>query len=885
MRGKFQVSKEFKREIFYVLEELLKVIEHFSPKTKEEFLRLRDIFKMTRQKSIPFENIFKSLDTQEVANLIKAFSLYLMLINIIEERFEVKEAEIEKSIEELVKEGFDKEDVIRTLRSIKFYPVFTAHPTEARRRTFLEAHHEISNYLEKIFKYDDKEAKELFYYRLSLLWNTSLVRKERIEVLFELDNLLYILESSILKALVDVNKEIERTSGSPLQKPIIRLGSWIGGDRDGNPYVTNQVMSQAMKIQHNTIINLYIKKCEKLIRELSVSKEPSLLKKELLDSIKAESKFIDKNKIRLYENEPFRAKLILIKEKLQNRLLYLNSPAPVEFTYKKPKELLADIDMMIDSMDAACTLGLGEFRELVLNCGFHLLKLDFREHKNKIKSALAEILSYLGYADSDFLSLPQKAQEEIITKAIKKPAINLLELYEKITPKSFEIVEAFLKIRWAKEKINKRSIDSFILSMSEAPSDMLSVLWFAKNSGLWIPKKEAHISITPLFETIEDLKNASSIIKELYQNSEYRKYLKDRDFKQEIMIGYSDSSKDGGIFASNFNLHKATKELISLGEELGITFLLFHGRGGSVSRGGGPTEAAILASPYKAVNGFLKVTEQGEVISSKYLNPKIARYNFLKTLSALLKKSLYDRFGIKEPCEENMEYEKVLEHISEISYRTYRKLVYETPGFIKYFKEATPIEFISKLNLGSRPSKRKKSESIEDLRAIPWVFAWTQNRSIMPAWYGVGSGLEEAAKIFGIETLRKIYEECPFFKTTLDNIELIMIKVDLDIAREYNRFVEDKNLAKKIFSNIEEEFEKTRRMILQIKGNSSLLEKDKILRNSILLRKPYLTALNLLQIELIKKYKSARYEKQRERLLDLIHATIVGIAQGLRNTG
>jgi phosphoenolpyruvate carboxylase len=513
------------------------------------------------------------------------------------------------------------------------------------------------------------------------------------------------------------------------------------------------------------------------------------------------------------------------------------------------------------------------------------LQLDFREHKNKIKTALAEIFSYLGYAESDLPNLPEAAQNAIITEAIKKAPVELLSLYGYVSQESWSVAEAFLKIAWAKKKIGSKIIDSFILSMSEAPSDLLAVLWFAKQSKLWIPGKRADISITPLFETIRDLKNAPAVIETLASNSQYRRYLKDRSSKQEIMIGYSDSSKDGGIFASNYNLTKATKELVELGERLGIEFLLFHGRGGSVSRGGGPTEAAIMAAPYKALHGFLKVTEQGEVISSKYLNPKIARYNFTKTLSALLKKSLYDRFGIKDPCDEDSRYERVLEHISEVSYKTYRSLVYEEPGFITYFKEATPIEFISRLNLGSRPSKRKKSDSIEDLRAIPWVFAWTQNRSIMPAWYGVGSGLEAAKEEFGLESLQAIYYNCPFFKTNLDNIELIMTKADLAIAKEYNKFVSDKDLAKRIFSKIEEEFIKTKAMLLAVKGSASLLERDPILRNSILLRKPYLTALGLLQIELIKKYRTARYQKQRDRLLDLIHSTIVGIAQGLRNTG
>ncbi|MRI58184.1 MAG: phosphoenolpyruvate carboxylase [Epsilonproteobacteria bacterium] len=881
---KFRVSDELKREIRYALHELLGVIERFNPQTKRLFLELRETLKKTREQTISLEHIAEHLDTAQMNDLIKAFSLYLMLINIIEERFEATKADIQETIEELIQEGFDRPDIIDTLKKIRFYPVFTAHPTESRRRTFLEAHREFSDLFDKIFGYDDQEAKKRFRYRLTLLWQTSLIRKEKIEVLFELDNLLFILESSVLDALADLNQSIERHTGI-LQKPITRLGSWIGGDRDGNPYVTNEVMVEAMKIQHNTIIGLYIHKIDRLIRELSISTDQREVKKELLDSITQEAKYLSDKSIKLHKSEPFRAKLSLMRQKLKNRLLFINAINEPNFYYHSPKELLRDIDLILDSLDPISKEGVMELRELVLHCGFHLLKMDFREHKSKIKNALFEILSLMGLSDTSIAQMPSAKQIQTIVKALAKPPVNLSQFLDGTSEETAQILEAFIKIRWAKEKINKRIIDSFILSMTTDASDLLAVLWFAKQARLWIPGKEAHISITPLFETIEDLKNAASIIRTLYQIKPYRRYLKDRDNTQEVMIGYSDSSKDGGLFASSYNLNKATKDLIALGEELGIRFLLFHGRGGSISRGGGPTEAAILASPYKAVDGFLKLTEQGEVISSKYLNPKIARFNLTKTIQALLKKSVYDRFGIKDECEENPNFDQILQLISDTSYQVYKELVYEDRDFLTYFKEATPIEFISKLNLGSRPAKRKKSESIEDLRAIPWVFAWTQNRSIMPAWYGVGSGLEAAKERYDLSALKELYAHCPFFKTTIDNIELILTKVDLNIAKLYNQFVHDPAIAHKIFTKIQDEFEKTKTHILAIKEKDSLLEKDPLLRQSILLRKPYLTALSIFQIELIKKYKTAKYKKQQERLLNLIHTTIVGIAQGLRNTG
>ncbi len=884
MMKRVQISEAFKKDITFMLHELLAVIERFDPKTKEEFVRLRETFKKTRESTIALEHLIDHLETDQMAHLIKAFSLYLMLINIIEERYETSKASLDEGIRSLELEGFDKKDILSTLKNIRFYPVFTAHPTEARRRTFLEAHHEIGGLLDKIFDFNDKEAKRRLRYRLTLLWQSALIRKEKIEVLFELDNLLYIVESSIIPSMIEVEQQIEKFTGK-LQNAIIHLGSWIGGDRDGNPYVTNDVMVQAMKTQHSTIIQLYIAKIEKLIRELSINKEEVEVKDELLASIKSEMRHIEQKEIIFFKEEPFRAKLLLMKKKLSNTLLRPHAITEPTFYYHSPQDMIEDIDLMLDSLDPISSMELKKLRALVLSAGFHLLTLDFREHKSKIKNALIEILSHQGAADSSLADMPQSKQFEIISKAIKNTPIDLNRFLEITTQQTSQIIEAFLKIRWAKEKIAKEIIDSFILSMTTDPSDILSVLWFAKNSGLWIPGKEANISITPLFETIQDLQNASTIIETLLHDKEYRKYLEDRGNRQEIMIGYSDSSKDGGIFTSNYHLNKAIKDLVALGKKLGITFLLFHGRGGSVSRGGGPTEAAIMASPFGSVNGFLKITEQGEVISSKYLNPKIARFNLIKTIDALLKKSVYDRFGIVDPCEQNETFDQTLSLISDVSYRTYRKLVYEDPEFLSYFKEATPIEFIEQLNLGSRPAKRKESSSIEDLRAIPWVFAWTQNRSIMPAWYGVGSGLDAAIKKEGIQKLRHIYQECLFFKTTLDNIELILTKVDLHIARLYNQFVHDSSIAQRIFSQIEKEFFLTRKNILAIKEKESLLQKDVVLRQSIWLRKPYITALNIFQIELIKAYKEAKYSAKKERILELIHATIIGIAQGLRNTG
>lgn len=895
-------DSHFYQELQFIYNVMVEMLEELSPDVGEFFLKLRSelLEKQKSQDSIRtiLEKITLSDKTLET---IKAFSLYNILLNIIEERhnFDGKDtfSTIQKAYLELFDEGFVKKDVDKTLSEMQFYPVFTAHPTESRRRTFLEAHHEISDDLSKIFEFNDENAKEHIKYRLRLLWQSHLVRSEKLEVLFELDNLLYIVESSIIKSAQNVLDLIEKILEKPLKKSPIELGSWIGGDRDGNPFVTNEVMTRVMRTQHQLIIEIYLQKIQKLIRELSISTDFVPISEELKKSLEKEKNELEEMSLKLYGREPFRAKLYLMKKKLKNRLIAVNTPNKIDFVYGHPKELIDDIDLLINNLDSVSSKYLKEFRNLVLLGGFHLMRLDFREHRDMFVNAISEVFCLLGLCDSDFGNFTEEKKIHILNTALEKPKIELDDITNKVSKSTQEILEAFLRIKWAKQHISEDIMKSFIISMTTEASDLLCVLWCLKQSGLWQPSNEcnkeinAKIRITPLFETIDDLQRAKDIIKTLSENKHYAHYLRDLKNIQEIMIGYSDSSKDGGIFTSNYSLYQAIFELIKLGDNLGIQFILFHGRGGSVSRGGGKLESALLASPPKSVCGLLKTTEQGEVISSKYLNPKIAEFNFSNTVGALLKKSIYDSFcnddapnikTNKNICYIDTVQWKMMEAISTASHKAYRELVYHTDGFMEYFKFATPINFIQQLNLGSRPSKRKESSKVEDLRAIPWVFAWTQNRSIIPAWYGIGSGLEA---IKDQKALQDCYRDSEFFKTTIDNISQVLLKVDITIAQRYNKFVHNEDLKNKIWLMIKNEYDKTMRFILNVRGEKELLENEPELRNSILLRKPYITALNLLQIELIKKYHLCTHQNERDKLIEEIHSTIVGIAQGMRNTG
>lgn len=885
------------KEIDFVFSTLSELLDEVAPKIKPIFVALKDnpSFLFNEKSDLPQE-----FGSQEISNLIKAFTLYHLLLNIVDERYHLSlrqsKGQIISAIKELKAQQYDEEDIQAVLKKIQFYPVFTAHPTESLRRTFLESYHDMYDDLDSWFRFGQTSAKEHLKYRLNLLWHSHIVRNEKIEVLFELDNLLYFMESSILRSGAYILQEIQDAleflgaRDSVLKKSPILLGSWIGGDRDGNPYVTNRVMIEVMKHQHQTIIRQYLKSIDRLIRELSIAQEYANPSDGLLESLEKDKDYLDTIAKKLFLQEPFRAKLTCMRQKLQNRILMLNlSQSALDgnqlYTYENSKEFIQDIEMMIESLDERSGTYLRELKNLALLAGFHLMRLDFRQHREVFWQALAEIFATLGYIEGDLLLLPESEQTRILNAALSAPLVDLNALYGKFSESTQETLLSFVHFKWAKDRISDNIIDSCIISMCQSANDLLCVLWFAKQSGLWCKGKKTRISISPLFETIEDLESAPKILHALCANPHYAEYLQSRKNRQEIMIGYSDSSKDGGIFASNYSLRKAIGNLMLLEEELKVKFRLFHGRGGSVSRGGGALEDALLSSYPNSVAGFLKTTEQGEMISYKYLNPKKAESSLSSTLATLLKKSVYDKFGTNLNANDSR-FEAILQTISTESYKAYRKLVYDTQGFIEYFKSATPIDFISQLNIGSRPSKRKNTQNVEDLRAIPWVFAWTQNRAIIPAWYGLGSGLEAAYKECGDkEILKKCYQENLFFKTTIDNISQAFLKVDLEIAKHYNDFVEEEGLRQRIWQMIESEYHLTLHWLLYVREEESLLASEKLVQESILLRKPFLTSLSFFQLYLMKAYKNAQYAEQKERIAKQIVTTIVGIAQGVRNTG
>ncbi|GMB95015.1 phosphoenolpyruvate carboxylase [Helicobacter heilmannii] len=871
------MAQNIQVELDFLQDLLLEILQEFSPKSTRYFSTLKNLFKDYAPPTQLAQELQTTIQSEQILEVIKAFSLYHILANLVEERYKNKQASttgLAKAHKDLSQAGFSPKELTDKLQHIRFYPVFTAHPTQSMRRTFLEAIQEMFSDLATIFDHPCdpiamKKAKERLAYRLRLLYKSHLVRQEKLEVLFELDNLLYILENSFLPSCLDLCQQIQAAFKTPSTPAPLKLGSWIGGDRDGNPMVTNALMREVMAIQHHFVIDLYLKELDKLRRELSISVDFCPISAALQTDLKESYHKLDPTSARLHPKEPFRAKLLLMQIKLKNRLIALNSPTPIGFSYQHASELVADIDLLLENLEPSLQGSMRRFKNLVLLTGFHLLSLDFREHRAVFVNALSEVFSLLSLA-TDFYALPEEQKLEVLNHALELEPISFWALLPQVSAECKRLLEGFLTMLWAQCKITKNAFSSVIISMTTQASDLLAVLWLVKQVGL-----EKDLYITPLFETIEDLDHAPTILKTLHGNPHYKAYLHGMQNTQEIMVGYSDSSKDGGIFASNYNLHMAICQLVALGQELGIEFILFHGRGGSVSRGGGSLEDALLSAPLFSVQDTLKLTEQGETISSRYLNNTSALSNLSNIVGALLKKSLYDKRGLsKNPI--NPDTKELLQTLSKISYTAYRQL-YTMHGFLEYFKQATPIAFIQELNLGSRPAKRKEGTKLEDLRAIPWVFAWTQNRSILPAWFGVGSALKGVA----LADLQACYLEGGFFKVVIDNIAQVLLKVDLGIAKQYHAFASSVPNATEILAQIESEFVTSLERILAIRQENALLEKDGIVRQGILFRTPYINALSCLQIELIKAFK----QDPKDQVKLAIQSTLIGIAQGLRNTG
>ncbi len=861
----------------------------------------------------------RGLKMPELTKVIRAFTVYFQLVNLVEDRHRIRRKRDYECQPVGVYQRGSLEDIIARIKRAKISPrqikkilpsicielVLTAHPTEAQRRSVLERIAAIDRLMhEREYRYltmrERKDLEDQIQRELTLLWQTEQLRHRKQTVLDEIDNGLYYLDEVLFDVLPEVLIRFQDLLGKAYAtqidfSPFLKFGSWIGGDRDANPFVTHEVTWEALRRQKAHILQKYINRMDELVQEFSQSVHLVGASNELLKSIEDDKKMLPLFAVARREkslSEPYRKKITFIQRKLintkrKNLEEQQRQTAPdhtIEGAYQHPEEFKKDLLLieksLIGNKGKILTTSIRKLLAAFDLFGFSFASLDIRENSDSIQTVIAEIVEIAKLSEHPFLELNYEGQCKLLHELISHaPHASLQQ--KKYSENTAEILATFKTIADVRNAVDPCAIGSYVLSMTRGVHDILSVLWLAKECGI------SDLNIVPLFETIYDLQNCSEIMSSLYQNLSYKKHLKKMGQGQEIMLGYSDSSKDGGFLKSNWSLYQAQKSLTKVAEKFKVQQKLFHGRGGSVGRGGGPLNKAILAQPSGTVNGRIKITEQGEVVSSKYLNPMIAERNLELVISAVLKATILSKVEPKRI----EQWESLMEILADSAYGEYRRLVYETEGFVDYFGQSTPLEEISKLNIGSRPPKRRGGNRVEDLRAIPWVFSWMQSRQILPGWYGFGYAFNQTLEKRGPEVLAELqdmYQNWDFFRSLIDFMEMSSQKADMEIARHYANLVEDKDLSRKIFGRIKEEYETTLQAINKIIQQKEILDETPILKHSILLRNPYVDPLSYAQVILIDRLRRKRTKKKSPDLEDVERATFLsinGVAHALRNTG
>jgi phosphoenolpyruvate carboxylase len=725
-----------------------------------------------------------------------------------------------------------------------------------------------------------------------ILWQTRMLRTSKLTVRDEINNGLeyyrYTFLNELPKLYAGLEKQLEARFDKDIKlPPLLRVGSWIGGDRDGNPFVTHDVMSDAVRQHSMLAFEHYLNEAYVLGRRLSLTDRVV----EVSDALrKLSDASPDKNAARA--DEPYRRALNLIYSRLSatakhlgHEITHLPPLGAHEKPYATPQEFIADLDVLIDSLFAhgAVYLARGRLANLRRAAevfGFHLAPLDMRQHSAIIEQTVSELFSHSS-GKANYADLDEAERRSVLLDALQAGKVMLTDIgrYTDVPQSELRIMQAAAEIH---RRFGRDALPNHIISKTDAVSDMLEVALMLQQVGLLEGSDTLHVNIIPLFETIEDLRGGGKIMDELFSLPWYRKLLKSRGDTQEVMLGYSDSNKDGGYLTANWELYKAELELVKVFEKHGIELRLFHGRGGTVGRGGGPSYDAILAQPPGSVNGQIRITEQGEVIASKYSNPEIGRRNLETLIAATMEATLLHHHGADSAMPE---YHRIMEELSRDAFAAYRKLVYETPGFTDFFFTATPIREIAELNIGSRPSSRKASDRIEDLRAIPWVFSWGLNRVMLPGWLGYGSAVQQFIAREGESGLRQLqamYKNWAFFRGLMSNMDMVLSKTDMGIASRYAELVEDLELRERIFGAIYREWETTVEMLFAVTGNSTLLQDNPAFARSLMTRTPYIDPLNHLQVALLQRHRAGDNDEKVKRA---IHLTINGIATGLRNSG
>ncbi|MCV7360439.1 phosphoenolpyruvate carboxylase [Mycolicibacterium neworleansense] len=862
--------------------------------------------------------LFSGIDVRRAIPVIRAFTHFALLANVAEDihrerRRAMHEAAGEppqdsslaatyrKLDQAISSAGLDAATVADGLSGALVAPVITAHPTETRRRTVFDTQHRVTELMRlrlhgQTRTADGRDIETELRRHILTLWQTALVRLSRLKISDEIETGLRYYPAAFFEVIPQVNAEVRTAlqarwpEAHLLERPILRPGSWIGGDRDGNPNVDAGVVRLATGRAAHVAFAHYFTEITALEEELSMSAR-------LVKISEGMTVLAGACHEPARADEPYRRALRVIHARLTATGREILDEQPEHEldlgleAYQTPEEFLADLDTVDASLrgNGSAVLAddrLARLREAVRVFGFHLCGLDMRQNSEVHEQVVAELLAWAG-VHPDYASLPESQRVELLAAEIstRRPLIGEGAELSELARKELDIVGAAAR---AVTVFGPAAVPNYIISMCQSVSDLLEAAILLKEAGLLDVSGAAHggevyapVGVVPLFETIDDLQRGSAILQEALALPVYRSIISARGLHQEVMLGYSDSNKDGGYLAANWALYRAELDLVEAARKTGIRLRLFHGRGGTVGRGGGPSYDAILAQPPGAVKGSLRITEQGEVIAAKYAEPRIAHRNLETLLAATLESTLLDVEGLGENAEPAYQ---VLDELAALAQRAYAELVHETPGFVEYFKASTPVSEIGALNIGSRPSSRKPTTSIADLRAIPWVLAWSQSRVMLPGWYGTGTAFEEwiAEDENRVSVLQDLYERWPFFRTVLSNMAQVLAKSDMGLAARYSELVDDAELRARVFDKIVAEHDRTIAMYKLITGQDDLLADNPALARSVFNRFPYLEPLNHLQVELLRRYRAGDTDELVQRGILL---TMSGLATALRNSG
>lgn len=884
--------------------------------------KIREMSKALRAEFIPelfaeFKQVINDLNPEIRHQVIRAFAIYFQLVNIAEQNHRIRRkrdyersagetvqpGSIESAVQVLKEQGIAIEDVKAMLGDISLELVMTAHPTEATRRAVLDIHQRIANDMVELdnpsLTYREREKlREKLMNEVLTLWQTDELRGRKPTVIDEVRNGMYFFDETLFEVLPNVYEELERClakyyPGESWHVPTyLRFGSWIGGDRDGNPSVTAKVTWETLTLQRGLVLKKYEELLKDMMGLLSFSTNLVDVSDELAASLKRDREVIELRNVDIWrnDNEPYRIKLGYMLEKLANTQ---NNGARQQ-RYNSPDELIADLLVIDRSLrhHYANYVADTHIRKMIRQVelfGFYLAALDVRQHSKEHENAMSEILKHMSIVE-DYAALGEDEKIELLYKLLTDPR-PLTSPHFEYSESTRECLDVYHTIYRAQQEFGRNCIKSYLISMTQGASDMLEVMVFAKEVGLFRLEAGGQVRSTiqsvPLFETIDDLHAAPAIMETLFNLPVYRQAVEAMGNLHEIMLGYSDSNKDGGAVTANWELRVALNTITNTAKKHNVKLKFFHGRGGALGRGGMPLNRSILAQPPHTIGGGIKITEQGEVLSSRYSMQGIAYRSLEQATWALITAARLAKYP-EQQLADVAEWDEISKGISEAAQTKYQDLIFRDPDFMTFFKESTPLPEVGELNIGSRPSKRKNSDRFEDLRAIPWVFAWTQSRYLLPAWYAAGTALEgyvqgDAGRL---QILRTMYAKFPFFTSLIDNLQMALAKADLNIAKEYAGMIKDEQVSSRIFTLISEEYARTSSLILEITGQAEILDNVPVIQESIRLRNPYVDPLSYMQVQLLTELRALRDKGEDDpELLREVLLTINGIAAGLRNTG